>query len=102
MPATLQLTREAGFGFELRRGTFQVLLDGAPVQTIDWRETIEEPVEPGHHVLRISVGRYSSGDHAFDASDAGVVRFRCHGAMLWPRYVASLVKPDWGISLRRE
>jgi hypothetical protein len=28
--------------------------------------------------------------------------YRCHGANIWPRFVASLVKPDLAISLRRE
>jgi hypothetical protein len=35
-------------------------------------------------------------------ADDEVVNFRGHGAMLWPRYVASIVKPDLAISLRRE
>jgi hypothetical protein len=31
-----------------------------------------------------------------------VVNFRGHGAMVWPRYVVSIVKPDLAISLKRE
>jgi len=27
---------------------------------------------------------------------------RCHGAMMWPRYVLSIFKPDLGISLKQE
>ena len=88
MSATLKLTREA-FGIELRRGTFEILVDGAPVGSIKRHETVETPLEPGHHTLRLRSGRYSSRDHSF-------------GAMLWPRYVASIVKPDLAISLRRE
>jgi hypothetical protein len=34
--------------------------------------------------------------------DAETVNFRCHGAMLWPLYVASMVKADLAISLKRE
>ena len=101
MPATLRLTREA-FGIELRRGTFEVLLDGASVGSIKRHETIETPLEPGRHTLRLQSGRYSSGDHGFDVANDEVVNFRGHGAMVWPRYVVSIVKPDWAISLRRE
>jgi hypothetical protein len=28
--------------------------------------------------------------------------FRTHGAMVWPRYVASIIKPDLAISFKRE
>jgi hypothetical protein len=98
--ATLRLTRE-GVGIELRRGEFEISVDGNGVGSIKWGETVETPLEPGHHTLRLRVGRYSSRDFSFDATDGEVVGFRCHGAMVWPRFVASLVKPDLGISLKR-
>ena len=101
MSATLRLTREA-FGIELRRGTFEILVDGASVGSIKRHETVQTPLEPGHHAIRLRSGRYSSGDRSFEVADDEVVNFRGHGAMLWPRYVASIVKPDWAISLRRE
>jgi hypothetical protein len=82
MSATLSLTRETPMAFELRRGVFEV------------------PVEPGHHTLQIRHGRYSSRNESFDAPDGDVVSFRCHGAMVWPTYVASFLKPDLAISLR--
>jgi hypothetical protein len=28
--------------------------------------------------------------------------FRVHGAMVWPRWVVSMLKPDLAISLKRE
>jgi hypothetical protein len=99
--ATLRLTRE-GAGIELRRGSFEIALDGGSVGSIKRHETVETPLEPGHHSLRIRSGRYSSQDHSFDVADGEVVNFRCHGAMVWPRYAASIVKPDLGISLKRE
>jgi hypothetical protein len=95
------LTRE-GFGIELRRGPFEVTLDGTVVARIERGETTEARLEPGHHILRIRAGRYSSRPGVFDSADGEVVNFRCHGAMIWPRYVASIVKPDLAISLRRE
>jgi len=99
--ATLRVTRE-GLGLELRRGEFEVVVDGKSVGPVRYRETVETPLEPGRHTLRIRAGRYSSRGRSFDAADAEMVSFRCHGAMVWPRYVASLVKPDLGISLKRE
>ncbi len=86
---------------ELRRGTFHVLLDGDDVGSIEWRGSIEVPMEPGGHSLRIVAGRYSSESRSFEATEGEVVTFRCHGAMIWPRYVVSLAKPDLAISLKR-
>jgi hypothetical protein len=99
--ATLKLTRE-GSGLELRRGRFDILVDGTSERAIEWRQTVEVPLDPGRHVLRIRAGRYSSPDRSFDVADGEVVNFRCHGAMMWPRYVASILKPDLAISLKRE
>lgn len=101
MPTTLRLTRK-GTGIELRRGTFDVLIDGRHVRSINHQETIEEPIQPGHHALQIRSGRYSSRRHTFDAPDDAIVNYRCHGPMMWPRYIASILKPDLAISLRRE
>ncbi len=99
MSATLTVTRE-GFGIELRRGSFQVSVDDEHVGTLNYGETLEKPLEPGRHALRVRVGRYSSRTLSFEAGDGQVVRFRCHGPMVWPRYVASLIKPDIGVTLR--
>jgi hypothetical protein len=99
--ATLTLTRE-GVGIELRRGTFEIQLDGTSVGSIQRHETVQTPLAPGHHTLRMQAGRYSSQDHSFDVNDGEVVNFRTHGAMVWPRYVASIVKPDLAISLKHE
>ena len=101
MSATLSLTRE-GVGIELRRGRFEISVDDRDAGSLERHEKIEIPVDPGHHTLRIRAGRYSSREHAFDAVDGEVVNFRTHGAMIWPRYVASIVKPDLAISLKRE
>jgi hypothetical protein len=99
--ATLRLTRE-GIGIELRRGRFEILLDGRSAGSLDYGDTVESPVEPGHHTLRIRAGRYSSRQRSFDAADGEVISFRCHGAMVWPRWAASFIKPDLAISLMRE
>lgn len=100
MTATLTMTRE-GFGIELRRGTFDILVDGRNVGSIEAHHTTEAPIEPGAHTVELRAGRYSSRPHKFEAADSETVSFRCHGANLWPLYVASIVKPNLAISLKR-
>jgi hypothetical protein len=101
MPATLTLTRKTSL-IELRRGRFDISVDGRGIGSIAYGDTVEEPVEPGHHTVRIRAGRYSSREHSFDAADGQVVSFRCSGANIWPLWLVSFIKPDLGIWLRRE
>ncbi|HWE66896.1 MAG TPA: hypothetical protein VG298_09655 [Acidimicrobiales bacterium] len=91
-----------GTGIELRRGRFEIVADGTTIGSLERHETVETLLEPGHHTLRIQAGRYSSQDRSFDLADEEVVNFRCHGAMIWPTYVASIVKPNLAISLHQE
>ena len=101
MSATLRVTREGSFGFELRGGAFDIVLDGKSAGSIEWRDTVKIPVAPGQHALQIRSGRYSSLARSFDDSDGETVSFRCHGAMLWPRWAASFAVPGLAISLKR-
>lgn len=101
MSATLKLTRE-GFGIELRRGTFDVVVDNKSVGSIELHDTIELAITPGRHILQIRHGRYSSPVRTFDAPEGEIVNFRCHGANIWPRWIASFAVPVLAISLRRE
>jgi hypothetical protein len=101
VPGTVKLTRQ-GAGIELRRGLFEISIDGNSVGSIEYGKTIELPVEPGRRTLRLRHGRYSSRAMSFDAAEGSTVSFRCHGAMVWPRWLASFAKPDLAISLRRE
>jgi hypothetical protein len=102
MSPTVMLERETVRVAELRRKTFQVILDGNPVGSIDRNQTVELPVEAGAHTLQVRVGRYSSHKQSFNAADGANVRFRCNGAILWPQYVASLLLPTIGLKLKRE
>jgi hypothetical protein len=102
MSATLRLTRKHPL-MELRRGPFEIELDGNSVGSINkLHETVEIPVESGHHTLRIRSGRYSSPECSFDVADGEVVDFRTRGPLVWPVFVASMIKLDLGISLKRE
>ena len=87
MAATLRLTRR-GAGIELRRGRFEITVDGRDVGTLDYQTTFETPVEPGRHTLRLRAGRFSSRTHTFDVADGAVAAFRCtapwSGRGTWP------------------
>ena len=103
MSATLRLTRDVGSAcFELRRGRFEILVDGKSVGSLANHEAVETPIDPGSHILVLHKDRYSSRTLSFNAADGEVVNFRCNGARIWPTYIASIVKPDLAISLKRE
>ena len=101
MSSTLTLKREATGAMELRRSSFEIILDGQPAGSIDRHQTVELPVDPGPHTLQVKTGRYSSPARTFEAADGANVSFRCNGAILWPQYVASLFVPTIGLRLNQ-
>lgn len=101
MTAVLKLTHRA-IGAEVRRGTYEVVLDGAQVGSVEMNETFEMPVDPGRHTLQVRSGRNSSRTETFDATDGETAAFRCTGKSILPIFLASFVVPSLGLSLRRE
>jgi hypothetical protein len=99
--ATLSVIHEVGFGIELRRGRFEIDVDGKSLGSVEYHETSETPLEPGRHTIRMRKGRYSSRERSFEVADGEVVSFRCHGIRIWPLYLASIVIPSLAISLER-
>ena len=102
MSATLTLIREPLFAMELRRGPFEIVVDGKGAGSIERHETVERPLEPGRHTLRVRKGRYSTRDHSFEVADGEVASFRCTGARIWPIYLVSFIVPSLALTLRRE
>ncbi len=102
MSSTLTLKRAASGAMELRRGPFEIVLDGSPAGSIDRNQTVELHVEPGPHTLQVKAGRYSSHTQSFDAADGTNIHFRCNSSIWWPRYLASLFVPTIGVKLKRE
>lgn len=100
MSATIKLTRQT-IGVEVRRGTFNVFVDGNQVASIEMNDTIEMQVEPGRHTLQIRNGRNSSRTQTVDAAEGQVVAFRCGGKRFVPLFLASFVVPSLAISLKR-
>jgi hypothetical protein len=101
MPATLKITHKA-IGFEVRRGTYDILIDDQCAGSLDMNDTIQIPVEPGRHTLQVRSGRNSSRTQSFDAAESEIVAFRCTGKSLLPIFLASFVIPSLALQLRRE
>ena len=100
MSATLKLTHKT-VGVEVRRGTYDLLLDGKPVGSVEMNNTFETPVERGRHTLQARNGRNSSRTKTFDAAEDEIVAFRCGGKSILPVFLLSFVVPSLALSLRR-
>jgi hypothetical protein len=101
MSATLKLTHKA-IGAEVRRGPYDVVVDGKRVGSVEMNDTIEMPVEPGRHRLQVRKGRNSSSTHTFDAAASEVVAFRCTGKRFLPVFLASFIVPGLALKLVRD
>ena len=101
MSATLKLTHKA-IGAEVRRGAYDVIVDGERVGSVEMNGTIEIPVKPGRHTLQVHNGRNSSGIQPFDAAEGEIVAFRCTGKRFLPVFLASFVVPRLALKLVRE
>ena len=101
MSATLKLTHRE-IGVEVRRGTYDVVLDGEGVGSLEMNNTFETPVDTGRHTLQVRNGRNSSRIKTFDATEDEIVAFRCSGKSILPIFLLSFVVPSLAISLRRE
>lgn len=101
MPATLKLTHKA-IGVEVRRGRFDVVLDGKRVASVEMNDTIEAPVEPGRHTVQVRNGRNSSRTQTFEAAEGEIIAFRCTGKRFLPLFLASFLVPSLALVLRRE
>ena len=101
MTATLKLTHKT-IGVEVRRGPYDVFVDGNSVGSLKLNETIDVAVEPGLHTLRLCSGRNSSRTKKFDAAEGETVAFRCGGKSILPIFLLSFVVPSLAISLHRE
>src|ERR1700733_12443444 len=99
MAATLKVTHRT-IGVEVRRGPYDVLVDGARVGSVELNDTIEVAVEPGRHTVQIRNGRNSSRTQTFDAAEGDIVAFRCGGKRPLPIFLASFVIPSVALSLR--
>ncbi|SEL54326.1 hypothetical protein [Streptacidiphilus jiangxiensis] len=100
MAATLTVTHKS-IGAEVRRGAYDVLVDGRRVGAVEMNQTFETSLEPGPHTLQVREGRKASGVEAFEAADGATVAFRCTGKRFLPLFLASFVAPRLALVLRR-
>jgi hypothetical protein len=101
MSATLKLTHKA-IGAEVRRGAYDVVVDGERVGSVEMNDTIEIPVEPGRHTLQVRNGRRSSSTETFNAAEGEIVAFRCTGKRFLPIFLASFIVPRLALKLVRD
>ena len=100
MAAMLKLTHKA-IGVEVRRGTYDIVVDGQRAGSLEMNETIEIPTETGRHTLQVRNGRNSSRTQNFDAAESQTIAFRCTGKSFLPIFLASFVVPGLALQLRR-
>ena len=101
MAATLKVTHKT-IGVEVRRGTYDVVLDGERAGSVELNETVDIPVEPGRHTVQVRSGRNASPTKAFGAAEGETVAFRCGGKSVLPIFLLSFVVPGLALSLHRE
>ena len=100
MAATLKLTHKA-IGVEVRRGTYDIEVDGHHAGLLEMNDTIEIPIETGRHTLQVRSGRNFSRTQTFDAAESQTVAFRCTGKSFLPIFLASFFIPSLALQLRR-
>jgi hypothetical protein len=100
MSATLKLTHKT-IGVEVRRGTYDVVLDEERVGSLELNDPVEIPVEPGRHTLQVRNGRNSSRTKTFDVAEGEIASFRCGGKRILPIFLLSFVVPSLALSLHR-
>ena len=78
MSATLKLTRKS---LGVQRSSFQIVVDGKTIGSIGYKQTVNVPVAPGRHSLRVISGRQASPVRSFSVADGGVASFWCRGSL---------------------
>jgi hypothetical protein len=101
MTALLKMTHKS-IGVEVRRGDYDIVVDGVLVGSVEMNATVEVPLDPGRHTLKVRSGRKSSRTRKFDAAEGQTVAFRCTGKSFLPIFLASFVVPRLALHLRRE
>lgn len=100
MAATLRITHKA-IGVEVRRGPYEIVVDGQTVGSVEMNQSVEIPIEVGPHSLQLFEGRNSSAKRSFDAFEGETISFRSTGKSLLPIFLLSFIFPRLGLSLRR-
>lgn len=101
MSGTLTVTHKT-IGAEVRRGTYEIVVDGTAAGAVEMNDTFEMSLEPGSHTLQVRSGRNSSPTVTFDVSDGEVVAYLCTGKSFLPKFLLSFLIPSLALTLHRE
>ena len=101
MVATLKVTHTA-IGAEVRRGPYDVVVDGERRGSVEMNGTFEMPIDRGRHTVQVRNGRKASNTASFEAADGEIVAYRCTGKRFLPIFVASFVIPSLALKLVRQ
>jgi hypothetical protein len=101
MSATLKLTHRT-LGVEVRRGTYEVIVDGKLAGTVELNQAIDITIQPGRHTLQVRNGRNSSRIKTFDVAEDEIAGFRCGGKSPLPIFLLSFAVPSLALTLKRE
>ena len=101
MSATLKVTHKA-IGAEVRRGTYDIEVDGKRVGSVDMSDTFETSIGSGSHTLQVRDGRNSSRAKTFSIADGEIAAFRCTGKSFLPLFLASFAVPSLALVLVRQ
>jgi len=101
MTAILKMTHKS-IGVEVRRGAYEIVVDGHGAGSLQMNDSVEIPIEPGRHAVQVRSGRQSSRRQTFEAAEGQTVAFRCTGKSFLPIFIASFVVPSLALHLRRE
>ena len=87
---------------EVRRSTYEVIVDGKSTASVGMNDIIEVSVPPGSHTVRVQSGRNSSRTTSFQAAEGEIVTFRCTGKSFLPIFLVSFFVRSRALSLVRE
>ena len=100
MTATLKVVHKA-IGIEVRRGAYDILVDGVSVGNVKMNHTTSVPIDPGRHTLQVRHRRSSSRPVAIQAAESQTLVYRCTGKSFLPVFLLSFVMPSLALQVRR-
>ena len=101
MTATLKMTHKA-IGVEVRRGAYDIVVDGQRAGSVEMNDTIEIPSNLDVTLCKFAAAETPAVLETFEAAEGQTVAFRCTGKSFLPIFLASFVVPSLALQLRRE
>ena len=100
MTATLKVVHKA-IGVEVRRGAYDILVDGVSVGNVTMNHSTSVSIDPGRHTVQVRHRRASSRSVSFEAIDRQTIAYRCTGKSFLPVFLLSFVIRSLALQLRR-